>query len=254
MRALELILSSYVAQKQGAAGIRRVRDYAAGRPASPAVLRFLGELLLATGNRTEARAQFERLKMFNPAAADLYLAQIDMAEGKLGPARQTLTALVSGNPRNLDARLALGALEENAQNYAAAIGDYRKALEIDSRNVAALNNLAFLLSEHAGQPAEALKYAQQAKEIAPESPAVDDTLGWLYYRNGIYVSAVKHLENAVAHQGTARRKYHLAMAYVAAGDRDRAERALNEALKMDARLPEAQAARQKLAESSAQGR
>jgi uncharacterized protein HemY len=84
--------------------------------------------------------------------------------------------------------------------------------------VGALNNLAYLLTENTGQPDEALKYAEQAKEIVPANPEVDDTLGWIYYRKGIYLTAVKYLESATAKSSTAVRRYHLAMAYLKAGD------------------------------------
>ena len=47
----------------------------------------------------------------------------------------------------------------------------------------ALNGLAYLLAE-TRQPDEAIKYAQKAKELAPDSPAVDDTLGWTYFQKG----------------------------------------------------------------------
>lgn len=137
-------------------------------------------------------------------------------------------------------------LEDKAGNVAAAIENYRRLLDVDPRNAGALNNLAYHMNEHVNQPDEGLKYAQQAKEIAPESAAVDDTLGWIYFRKGIYMSAVKHLESAVAREGTPRHRYHLAMAYVKAGQQQRAHQAFEAALKMDANIPEAEAARRML--------
>jgi tetratricopeptide (TPR) repeat protein len=89
-----------------------------------------------------------------------------------------------------------------------------------------------------------LKYAQKAKELAPDNPAVDDTLGWVYYQKGMYVLSVVRLEAATAKEGTAVRKYHLAMAYLKAGKADRGRETLDAALKMNPNLPEAQAARE----------
>ena len=105
--------------------------------------------------------------------------------------------------------------------------------------------MAYLLAE-SKQPDEALKYAQKAKELAPDNAAVDDTLGWTYYQKGLYSLAVTHLEGATARDGTPRRKYHLAMAYCKAGDPKRGRQAYDAAYKMDPNLPEAQAARQVL--------
>jgi tetratricopeptide (TPR) repeat protein len=113
----------------------------------------------------------------------------------------------------------------------------------------ALNGLAYLLADQANQPDEALKFAQQAKELAPYDPYVDDTLGWVYYCKGLYPVAVKHLEAAVAREPSARRKYHLAMSYFKSGDRPRGTALLNQALKMDSTLPEAATAQRMLAEA-----
>ena len=54
--------------------------------------------------------------------------------------------------------------------------------------------------------------------------SIQDTLGWAYYHNGMYDAAIRHLENAVAKESTGLRKYHLGMAYLKQGDRERARR------------------------------
>jgi len=73
---------------------------------------------------------------------------------------------------------------------------------------------------------------------------VADTLGWTYFQKGLYSLAVTNLEDAIAKQGTAVRQYHLAMAYLKAGDPKRGRETLDAALKKDPNLPEAQMARQ----------
>ena len=57
-------------------------------------------------------------------------------------------------------------------------------------------------------------------------------------------------KHAAAKRPTATGKYHLAMAYLKMGDRRRGTEALNQALKMDPKLPEAAMARQVLAETA----
>ena len=95
--------------------------------------------------------------------------------------------------------------------------------------------MAYLLAE-SKQPDEALKYAQQAGELAPDSPAVQDTLGWAYYGKGDYEPAIRYLKNAVEKDGTPRRKYHLGMAYLKAGDRELGQKMLKAALETDPTL------------------
>jgi tetratricopeptide (TPR) repeat protein len=244
-RALNLLVQSYASQKQMPLGLQKAREYAARQPASAAVQLFLGQLLFANGDRAGARQALEAAKKDNPAliAADLSLANLDTAEGKRDEARKRLSAVVSAHPDNVVAQNLWAQLETMDAKTGAAIERYRKVLALDEKNVGALNNLAYLLVD-AKQPDEALKYAQQAKELAPENPAIDDTLGWTYYRKGMYSLAVTHLRSAVSKQATALRQYHLAMACLKAGDTSQGRSALQAALKIDPNLPEAQVARQ----------
>ena len=84
---------------------------------------------------------------------------------------------------------------------------------------------------------------------------MEGTIGWVYFRKGMYDIALQHLKDAVNREGknvadgTAIRRYHLAMAYKRAGENDKAAKALSAALKLDQNLPEARVAKQMLAES-----
>jgi len=251
VRALAVLVGTYRAQGQAEAGLRRLQEYAARYPKSAPVQQYLGVVSVAGGKRAEARAAFEAAKAANPnsADADLSLARLDLMEKKPEDARKRLSAVLAKNDASTPAHLMLAEIEFQAGNSAAAIAQYRKVLEKDSRNLAALNGLAYLLADQAHQPDEALQYAQQAKELAPNNAAVDDTLGWVYYCKGLYPVAAGHLEAAVAKEPNARRKYHLAMAYFKSGDGPRGTVQLNQALKMDSTLPEAVTAQRMAAET-----
>jgi tetratricopeptide (TPR) repeat protein len=82
----------------------------------------------------------------------------------------------------------------------------------------------------------------------PNSPAVDDTIGWAYYNKGLFKASLDYLGKA-ANNGTPLRKSHLAMAYIKVGDPQRALPLLQAALRDDPSLPEAQRAMQLLAQS-----
>src|SRR5262249_792803 len=133
--------------------------------------------------------------------------------------------------------------ESRPGNAASAIAHYRKVLELNPDNVLALNNLAYHLAEDDKTVDEALQYAQHLGSLTPGSPDVEDTLGWIYYRKGLYRTGVKHLQTATAKNPTAQSKYHLSMAYARAGNPDQAKQTLEQALKMNATLPEAELAK-----------
>jgi len=248
VRALELILRSYAGEKRTADGLALIRHHASQHRSIAALHLFLGRVEIRSGNASLARAAFEAAKQAEPQSqeADWSLIDLDLLEHKLDDARRRVTPLLDG-PAKAAAAAKLGLVEQTAGNYLAASEHYRKVLESNPRALAPLNSLAYIFAEFLNKPAEALRYAQAAKEIAPDNAGVDDTLGWTYYRMGLYPSAVRHLELAVKREPTARRHAHLAMAYAKNGDSRRAKQALDQAVKMDPKLPETSQARKAVA-------
>ncbi len=140
--------------------------------------------------------------------------------------------MLATDPDNVQARAMLGHVEEEAGDYSAAIEQFRKILEAHPRNIKALNDLAYLLADSANQPDAALRFAERAREIAPENGAVADTLGWVLCKKGLYTVALPHLEFAASRPGaTGEQKLHLAVAYFNAGDQKRGQQTLEAALK-----------------------
>jgi Tfp pilus assembly protein PilF len=234
--AWELLGQTYAAQKQPEKAVERLQQAALQRPQSGALHLLLGRWLMNVGKPAEARTAFEAAKKAAPhsTAADMALARLDVIQGTMDPARQHLAVVMAAQPQNTAARLLLGEIAERTGDRTGAIAQYRAVLAIDHNSTPALNNLAYMLSKD--DPDEALKYAQQAGELAPDSPAVQDTLGWAYYRKGNYEGAVRYLKKAVEKDGTPRRKYHLGMAYLKAGNQDLGQRMLTAALAADPTL------------------
>jgi tetratricopeptide (TPR) repeat protein len=249
IEALRLLARTYAEQRQAAAGIEAVKAYAASHHTSAPVRQFLGELLLAEGRRAEARDAFQSARSVNPrfAPASLSLARLELAGGKPEAARPFVSEVLASDANNNMARLLMGMVEEQAGHYREAVRWYRLVAEAEPLNAVAYNNLAYVMAAYEHNPDEALKYAERAKELQPYNATTADTLGWVLYQKGLYSRSVRVLEEAVARQPDARRRYHLAMAYARAGDRQRAVDTFNAALKQDAGLPEAEAARKVLA-------
>jgi tetratricopeptide (TPR) repeat protein len=236
VRGWQFLGSIYATQKQFPQAVERLRQAAAQQPRSAALQYLLGTWMVHVQDRAAARTAFAAAKAADPAfvAADLSVAQLDLADGQIDSARRTLIGITSRREKYVPGRLLLGMLEERAQQPEAAISHYRVVVEADASNLVALNNLAYLLI--LTNPAEALKYAQQAAALDGSASSIQDTLGWAYYHNGMYDAAIRHLENAVAKESTGLRKYHLGMAYLKQGDRERARRHLKAAVEMDPKL------------------
>ena len=195
-----------------------MKAYAGTQPGSAPMQGYLGEVLLTAGDATGARTAFLASKNADPnfQPADVGLALLDSKEGNLDSARQTLRRLIDGKRSNSLAAVRLAMIEESAHNYLAAIAAFKTALETRTNDWVSLNDLAYclILTGHAD---DALKYAQQAKEIAPDDPSVSDTLGWAFYNKGMYDAAVRQLE-PLKNDPAAAHRYHLAMAYFKRGD------------------------------------
>lgn len=154
--------------------------------------------------------------------------------------------IVERKPDSAAAYTLIGMLEYSRQNYDAAADNYRKALAQDQNATFAANNLAWLYAVHGkGNIDEAVRLAQQVVQANPEVPSFADTLGWVYYKKGLYAAAAEQLRKAVqVDQANARRansspsagfRFHLGMALKAKGDRTAARRELEEALRLNER-------------------
>ncbi len=203
LRALAALAESFLAQNQPAAALQAAQRHASRNPNSARAQLFLGQLASRVGSPQQARRAFAIARAVDPDYADaaVALADLEASEGNLELARNILQPVVSRHPRNLTARLLLGWIEESTGRHLAAIEHYRQALDLDPVNVVALNNLAFRFAAQRSDLAEALKFAQQAKELDPDSADVDDTLGWILYLNGQYRTALRHLEAAASKDG-----------------------------------------------------
>jgi tetratricopeptide (TPR) repeat protein len=121
-------------------------------------------------------------------------------------------------------------------------------LKINPKTPVAANNMAWILAESGGDLNEALKLAQTAAEGIPDAPAIQDTLGWIYYKRGAYKSAIASLNDCVRKDpGNATAQYHLGMAYMKNGENAKAKASLSEALRINPSFPGAVEAKQALA-------
>jgi tetratricopeptide (TPR) repeat protein len=245
-RVLVALGALYRAQNKVGEFTERLRQYGQENK-SQEVQFFIGDWLRQTGDRAGARAFLLAAKAADPNfhEVDVALAALDMAEGNLEGAKKLLNQLTVLRDRDVSLRVQIAALEISSSRVPSAIEQYRKILAIDRGNVYALNNLAYLLAS-LNQPEEALAYAQQAQELAPTLPEVEDTLGWVLYQRAIYGESVSYLEAAAKKSSDPAIQYHLGLAYYKAGKSDRGAQVLKAALKAAPNMREAELARQQM--------
>ncbi len=88
-------------------------------------------------------------------------------------------------------------VEHRAEDWPAAEADFRQALKLNPGQPDVLNYLGYSLVERREKLGEALEMIEEAVAAKPESGAIADSLGWVYYRLGRYEEAEAAMEIAV---------------------------------------------------------
>lgn len=76
--------------------------------------------------------------------------------------------------------------------------DLKSILEKDPEHADALNALGYTLADQTDRYQEALEYIQKAYELKPDAAAILDSMGWVQYRLGNLVEALRYLRQAMA--------------------------------------------------------
>jgi tetratricopeptide (TPR) repeat protein len=201
-------------------------------------------------NSTQAEAELRRTLDLdsNYIAAYSSLAALFINTNQQDRAIAEYQKIIERRPDNATTYILIGMLADSQQNYDAAAENYRKALGVDQNSVIAANNLAWLYAVNGkGNLDEAVRLAQGVVQKNPNIPGFVDTLGWVYYKKGLYGAAVEQLQKAVALDDRAATTgsgspapnyhYHLGMALKARGDKEAARRELEQAVRLGEKAP-----------------
>ena len=140
--------------------------------------------------------------------------------------------VVERRPDDFTAYRNLGLIESSRGQADAAADYYRRALSIRADEPVSANNLAAMYADHGtGNAEEAIRLAQDVVRRFPNEAGFADTLGWVYYRKGLYRDAAEQLQRAVALASkrggdNSLYRWHLGAALVQGGDRAAARREL----------------------------
>jgi tetratricopeptide (TPR) repeat protein len=233
------------------AAVERIDRQIALSPRSGPLHYLLGRVHHEAKHFDAAEAAYRRALELEPGLVAAYatLGHLYGTTGKTDQALATLEKARSLTPGDVTVLMLTGIAYEGKGDIEKAKEAYAKALEAGSGFAPAANNLAWLHAEHGGNPEEALRLAQMAKEAAPDDPHVADTLGWVMYKRGLYQRAVGLLrESAVKLPDSPIVQYHLGMAYYRTEDREAARQALAQAVRLDSTFRGVQEAQKVLAE------
>jgi tetratricopeptide (TPR) repeat protein len=141
----------------------------------------------------------------------------------------------------------LATIHEQLKHYDIASNTYEKLLTINPKFFPALNNLAYLYSEHLARPDAAYELAKRARLVFPEEPHSADTLGWILFKKGQYRKALRLLqESASKLPDEPELQYHLGTTFYMLGEEGAAGIALRKAVESAKDFPGKDEARRRL--------
>lgn len=111
----------------------------------------------------------------------------------------------------------------------------RRLIQLRPESAPGYNTLGYLLADRKQRLPEARELIEKAVSLAPHDPFIQDSLGWIAFRQGRLDEARRILEDAFERQPEAEIGAHLGEALWVQGERERAQAIWREALRIDPR-------------------
>lgn len=249
--ALAGLVALDLGAKDSPAALRRIEGRLSAAPEDARAWFLAARTYAIVGNAAQTERALLKTVALDPANVQAFamIGDIYGIKGDVGRAVQQFQAWAVREPKSVAAHTMVALLLERLNRLPEAKTAYERVLDLDPHAAVAANNLAWLTSEQGGNLDQASELAQMAKSQAPDQPAFNDTLGWIYFKKNLAEESIplfrqsleKNPDNALTH-------YHLGMAYAKLGEDAKAITALKRSLSLDPHLSTAGDARRALAE------
>jgi tetratricopeptide (TPR) repeat protein len=207
---------------------------AADNPTAPAQI-MAARAHLAGGDAAGAEKALRRAIEIDPSYLPAYgmLGGLYAGQKRLAAARTEFESILIRQPKSVGALTLIGMLWEAEGQRTQAEQAYRRTLEVDPRAAVAANNLAWIYVDTDRNLDVAFELARTAKQQLPDEPNVNDTLGWIYFKKGLFDEALAALQHSVKMDpNLVDAHFHLGLTYVEKVDYEKARTHLRQALKL----------------------
>ncbi|MCU0597722.1 MAG: tetratricopeptide repeat protein [Desulfobacterales bacterium] len=127
-----------------------------------------------------------------------YLVSLYKEKGFMDEAISMVNQGLALDPENADLNFELGVIFDKLGNTDGAIEQMKKVISLNPDHTDALNYLGYTYADKGILLEEAEQLIRKALSQEPENGYIIDSLGWLYYRKGMYTEAAAYLERAVS--------------------------------------------------------
>ena len=224
------------------------RQVQSQRPREAAGYILEGDIHVFKKSFPEAAAVFRTgLKQTGASEFAIRLYASLYAGGNTAEADRFADGYLREHAKDLQFRLYLAQTANSRKDYATASKHYRALLDAQPNNPAVLNNLAW--SSARLKDPKAIEYAEKAYKLAPDQPAIVDTLGELLLEKGDTARALELAQKASSlDPKNTQIQLNLAKALVKAGKKEEARKELDALAQQGEKFP-AQAEVSKLRQS-----
>lgn len=221
-----------------AKSLEAARQIQQRHPNSPVGLSLEGDILMERKQYSGALKAYESaFKIRSNTALALKIQHALRAGGQVATADRKASQWLEAHHNDVEMRTYLAATYLQRGQNSQAMAQYRYILHVEPKNITALNNLAVLTEQQNGS--QALHYAHQAHELAPNNPATQDTLGWILVGRGEIARGLALLRNAAKGDPlNSSIQYHYGAALAKAGKRADARRVLEKLIASNHHFPD----------------
>jgi putative PEP-CTERM system TPR-repeat lipoprotein len=199
-----------------------------------AVYELMGRQKLAGKDYAAGIQLLEKAVERNPDLVSAYytIGSAYAAQGRFDVAIDQYEKVSAKHPKMVAPLMMAAILYELKKDHKKANEKYQRILDLNKNFTPAANNLAWNYAQYGGNLDVALTLAQKAREANPNDPGVADTLGWIYYKKGIYQSALSLLKESNEKYGgqNATVLYHLSLALEKNNEKALAQETVKKAL------------------------
>lgn len=239
----DTLISLELTQNKPEAALLIARQIQTQQPNSPLGYDREADIQLDQKHLPQAIKAYEQA--LEKGAGSVGLIKLHHAQSLAGfakPAEQRLSDWLKQHPNDNTVRGYVAAYYMLNGRNNEAIAQYQEIQRQTPNSALVLNNLANLYQRE--QDNRALTTAEQALKLAPDNPAIQDTLGWILVEQGQAPRGLELLRKAVAKPPkVASIRYHYAVALARTGDNIQARKMLEDVLRYEPKFPEAEAAK-----------
>ncbi len=215
-----------------------------GLPDHPDVKQLQAAVARMDGDQKSALAILEQAYQSNPSdvtVMNLFNQYQRMEQSD--KARELVQNWIQSHPETIVPRLALASQLQSQGKNREAIDQFEAVLKIDSNNVVALNNVAWM--QRFDDNAKALTYARRAVELSQQAPTVQDTLAMVLSAGGQHSEAAAILDALLNDAPTSPAlRFHRAQVAAAMNEKAQARSMLEAVLSEDSSFSEREEAEQ----------